>query len=250
MFGIDLFDAGLLPAMLVALTAGVLSFLSPCVLPIVPPYLAYMGGISMAEMREGGAGRGKVILPALFFVLGLSTVFLFLGFAASAFGAFFLANMGWFNTLAALIVMLFGAHFLGVLRLPFLQRDLRVDAGDRGGSAFGAYVLGLAFAFGWTPCIGPILGAILSLAANEASLARGTTLLGVYAVGLGIPFLLVAAFFPRLTGVMRWMTLHMERIERLMGLLQWTIGLLMLTGGFSSFSYWLLETFPGMAAIG
>ena len=250
MFGIDLFDAGLLPAMLVALTAGVLSFLSPCVLPIVPPYLAYMGGISMAEMREGGAGRGKVILPALFFVLGLSTVFLFLGFAASAFGAFFLANMGWFNTLAALIVMLFGAHFLGVLRLPFLQRDLRVDAGDRGGSAFGAYVLGLAFAFGWTPCIGPILGAILSLAANEASLARGTTLLGVYAVGLGIPFLLVAAFFPRLTGVMRWMTRHMERIERLMGLLLWTIGLLMLTGGFSSFSYWLLETFPGMAAIG
>jgi cytochrome c-type biogenesis protein len=250
MFGIDLFDAGLLPAMLVALTAGVLSFLSPCVLPIVPPYLAYMGGISMAEMREGGAGRGKVILPALFFVLGLSTVFLFLGFAASAFGAFFLANMGWFNTLAALIVMLFGAHFLGVLRLPFLQRDLRVDAGDRGGSAFGAYVLGLAFAFGWTPCIGPILGAILSLAANEASLARGTTLLGVYAIGLGIPFLLVAAFFPRLTGVMRWMTRHMERIERLMGLLLWTIGLLMLTGGFSSFSYWLLETFPGMAAIG
>jgi cytochrome c-type biogenesis protein len=158
--------------------------------------------------------------------------------------------MGWFNTLAALIVMLFGAHFLGVLRLPFLQRDLRVDAGDRGGSAFGAYVLGLAFAFGWTPCIGPILGAILSLAANEASLARGTTLLGVYAIGLGIPFLLVAAFFPRLTGVMRWMTRHMERIERLMGLLLWTIGLLMLTGGFSSFSYWLLETFPGMAAIG
>jgi cytochrome c-type biogenesis protein len=251
MFGIDVIDAGLLPAMLVALAAGVLSFLSPCVLPIVPPYLAYMGGISMGEMQAGRSGaQRRVMLPALFFVLGLSTVFLFLGFAASAFGAFFLQNAGWFNTLAGVIVMVFGAHFVGVYRIGFLDRDLRMDAGERGGSAFGAYVLGLAFAFGWTPCIGPQLGAILSLAANEASVARGTTLLAVYAVGLGVPFLLVAAFFPRLTGVMGWMKRHMERIERVMGLMLWTIGLLMLTGGFSQFSYWLLETFPGLAMLG
>ncbi|MFD0981370.1 cytochrome c biogenesis CcdA family protein [Tropicimonas aquimaris] len=248
--GLDIIDAGLMPAMAIALVAGLISFLSPCVLPIVPPYLAYMGGVSMTDMSSGGSGRGRVILTALFFVLGLSTVFLFLGFTASAFGAFFLQNQGVFNALAGLLVMVFGMHFLGVFRIPFLEREARLDAGDRGGTAFGAYVLGLAFAFGWTPCIGPQLGAILSLAASEADMARGTLLLAVYAIGLGVPFLLVAAFFPSLGGVMAWMKRHMDRIERIMGLLLWTIGLLMLTGGFSQFSYWLLETFPSLALLG
>ncbi|RVT86829.1 cytochrome c biogenesis protein CcdA [Rhodobacteraceae bacterium CCMM004] len=251
MFGIEIIDAALLPAMLVALTAGVLSFLSPCVLPIVPPYLAYMGGISMTEMDAGEVrARRRVLLSATFFVLGLSTVFLFLGFTASAFGSFFLSNQDWFVIAAGIIVMIFGAHFIGIYRIGFMDRELRVDAGDRGGSAFGAYVLGLAFAFGWTPCIGPQLGAILSLAASEASLTRGTTLLGVYALGLGIPFLLVAAFFPRLRGVIAWMKRHMERIERVMGLLLWTVGLMMLTGQFTAFSWWLLEQFPALATLG
>ncbi len=250
MFGFEIIDAALLPAMAIALVAGLISFLSPCVLPIVPPYLAYMGGVSMTDMSEGSTGRRRVILTALFFVMGLSTVFLFLGFTASAFGAFFLQNQQLFNTLAGLLVMVFGLHFLGIFRIPFLEREARLDAGDRGGSAFGAYILGLAFAFGWTPWIGPQLGAILSLAASEASITRGTLLLAVYAAGLGIPFLLVAAFFPSLTGVMNWMKRHMAQIERVMGLLLWTIGLLMLTGGFSQFSYWLLETFPAMAQLG
>ena len=249
MFGIEIIDAALLPAMTVALLAGVLSFLSPCVLPIVPPYLAYMSGISLNDLNRG-AGAGRAMLPALFFVLGLSTVFLLLGFAASAAGLMFLQYQGWFNTLAGIVVMVFGAHFIGVYRIGFLDREARLDAGDRGGSAFGAYVLGLAFAFGWTPCIGPQLGAILSLAASEASVARGTALLAVYAAGLGIPFLLVAAFLPRLQGLMGWMKRHMEQIERVMGLLLWTIGLLMLTGGFSDFSFWLLETFPALAVLG
>ncbi len=250
MFGIDILDATLLPAMLVALTAGFLSFLSPCVLPIVPPYLAYMGGISMTEMQGSIAGRRRVLMSALFFVLGLSTVFLFLGFTASAFGSFFLQNQDWFVIAAGLVVMIFGAHFIGIYRIGFMDRELRVEAGDRGGSAFGAYVLGLAFAFGWTPCIGPQLGAILSIAASEASLSRGTALLGVYALGLGIPFLLVAMFFPRLEGVMGWMKRHMDRIEKVMGLLLWTVGLMMLTGQFSAFSWWLLEKFPALAAVG
>ncbi len=250
MFGIEIIDAGLLPAMFVALLAGVISFLSPCVLPIVPPYLAYMSGVSLSDLQTGGQGRNRAILPALFFVMGLSTVFLFLGFTASAIGAAFLQYQGYFNTIAGVLVMAFGAHFIGIYRISFLDREARLDAGDRGGSAFGAYILGLAFAFGWTPCIGPQLGAILSLAASEASVARGTLLLGVYAAGLGIPFLLVAAFLPRLTGVMGWMKRHMDRIEKIMGLLLWTIGLLMLTGGFSAFSFWLLETFPALAALG
>lgn len=250
MFGIDIFDAALLPAMIVALSAGIISFLSPCVLPIVPPYLAYMSGVSLQELGTESSARSKALLPALFFVLGLSTVFLLLGFTASAIGTMFLQYQGWFNTIAGILVMIFGAHFVGVYRIGFLDREARLDAGDRGGSAFGAYVLGLAFAFGWTPCIGPQLGAILSLAASEASVVRGTALLAVYAAGLGIPFLLVAAFLPRLGGLMGWMKRHMEQIERVMGLLLWTIGLLMLTGGFSSFSYWLLERFPALATLG
>ncbi|WP_425045510.1 cytochrome c biogenesis CcdA family protein [Primorskyibacter sp. S87] len=250
MFGIDIIDAALLPAMIVALMAGVISFLSPCVLPIVPPYLAYMSGVSVSELSEGEGAANKALGPAVFFVLGLSTVFLFLGFTASAIGTVFLQYQSTFNTLAGLLVMIFGAHFVGVYRIGFLDREARIDVGDRGGSAFGAYILGLAFAFGWTPCIGPQLGAILSMAASEASVTRGTLLLAVYAMGLGIPFLLVAAFLPRLTGLMGWMKRHMEQIERVMGLLLWTIGLLMLTGGFSAFSYWLLETFPALATLG
>ena len=246
MFGIDIFDATLLPAMIVALAAGLLSFLSPCVLPIVPPYLAYMSGISMGELRQGRSA----LLAACFFVLGLSTVFLLLGFTTSMFGAFFLTNSQIFSTLAALMVMTFGAHFLGIFRLRLLDRDIRLAAPDSGGSATGAYLLGLAFAFGWTPCIGPQLGAILSIAAKQDSAARGTLLLGVYALGLGIPFLLFAAFFTRLTPLMSFLKRHMDRIERVMGLLLWTIGLLMLTGGFSQFSYWLLENVPFLATLG
>ncbi len=251
MFGIDLFDASLLPAMTIALAAGVLSFLSPCVLPIVPPYIAYMSGITVSDLQESKTPRrNKAIVPAIFFVLGLSTVFMILGFTASAFGRFFLTNQDWFVSVAGVIIMIFGAHFLGIYRIRFLDREMRVDAGDRGGSTFGAYVLGLAFAFGWTPCIGPILGAILSIAASEADVVRGTTLLAVYAAGLGIPFLLVAAYFPRLSGLMGWMRRNMERIERTMGLLLWTVGLLMLTGMFTDFSWWLNEKFPVLQQFG
>ena len=250
MFGIDIFDASLIPAIVVAATAGSLSFLSPCVLPIVPPYLAYMGGISVGSMADDTEARRRVLLSALFFVLGLSTVFLFLGFTASALGRIFLQNQQWFVIIAGLAIMVFGAHFLGIFRIGFMDRELRLDAGDRGGSALGAYVLGLAFAFGWTPCIGPQLGAILTLAANETSLVRGTALLGVYALGLGIPFLLVAAFFPRLAGFMNWMKRHMDRIERVTGLLLWTVGIMMLTGQFSALSLWLLENVPALAILG
>jgi cytochrome c-type biogenesis protein len=253
MFGIDLFDASLLPAITVALLAGVLSFLSPCVLPIVPPYLAYMSGVSMPAMTgaadEQGA-RGRALLAAAFFVLGLSTVFLFLGFTASVLGRFFLQNQVIFSRVAGVVIIVFGLHFLGILRIPLLNREARLDAGDRGGSAFGAYVLGLAFAFGWTPCIGPQLGAILSLAASEASVARGTLLLGVYALGLGLPFLLVAVFLNRAMGVMARLKRHMGLIEKSMGVLLILVGVMMVTGAFSAFSWWLLETFPALATLG
>ena len=190
MFGIDIFDASLMPAVLVSLLAGLISFLSPCVLPIVPPYLAYMSGISLDSSAE--KSNLKVVIVAAFFVMGLSTVFLILGVAASSFGILLLGYKDLLTTIAGLLIMCFGLHFLGIVRIPLLNREIRFDVGDKGGSFFGAYLLGLAFAFGWTPCIGPQLGAILSLAASEASLYKGMILLGFYALGLGIPFLIVA----------------------------------------------------------
>ncbi|MGR3484921.1 MAG: cytochrome c biogenesis CcdA family protein [Paracoccaceae bacterium] len=240
-------DATLIPALAIAMVAGLLSFLSPCVLPIVPPYLAYMGGVQVSEL--GTRSSRRAVVASLFFVLGLSTVFLMLGFAFSALGRAFLAWQGWFVTGAGVVIMVFGTHFLGIFRLGFLMREARIDAkGD--GTAFGAYLLGLAFAFGWTPCLGPILGAILGLAASGADTGRGTAMLAAYAVGLGVPFIAVAAFFPRLTGAMAWMRARMERIERISGLLLWTVGLMMVTGQFTAFSWWLLEAVPVLSTLG
>lgn len=250
MFGIEIIDAGLVPAMLVALIAGVISFLSPCVLPIVPPYLAYMSGLSLNEMSSGAEARRRATIAALFFVMGLSTVFLILGFTASAFGAFYLQNQLLFTRISGIVIVIFGLHFLGVFRIPFLDQEARLDAGDRGGSSFGAYILGLAFAFGWTPCIGPQLGAILTLAASEGSVPRGTLLLAVYALGLGLPFILAALFITRAMSVMNRIKRHMKLIERLMGGLLVAVGLAMVTGAFTSLAFWLLETFPALGRLG
>ena len=247
MFGIDLIDAAFLPAAAVALLAGVLSFLSPCVLPIVPPYLAYMAGVGMGDLRQGSRAA---VLPAIFFVLGLSTVFLLMGVAASALGQFFLANQVWFGRVSGVVIIGLGLHFLGLYRIPILDREARLDAGDRGGSAFGAYVLGLAFAFGWTPCIGPQLGAILSMAAQEGSVARGAGLLAIYTAGLGLPFLMAAVFIGRAMAVMNRIKRHMGLIEKAMGGLLVLVGLLLLTDAFSAISFWLLDTFPFLAALG
>ena len=248
MFGIDIFDASLMPAVLVSLLAGLISFLSPCVLPIVPPYLAYMSGISLDSSAV--KSNLKVVIVAAFFVMGLSTVFLILGAAASSFGILLLGYKDLLTTIAGLLIMCFGLHFLGIVRIPLLNREVRFDVGDKGGSFFGAYLLGLAFAFGWTPCIGPQLGAILSLAASEASLYKGMILLSFYALGLGIPFLVVAAFLSKMGNTLLFLKRNFELIERVMGLLLWTVGLLMLSGGFTDLSFWLLETFPYLGTLG
>ena len=166
MFGISLWDASLAPALLVAAAAGVLSFLSPCVLPIVPPYLAFMAGSSLedAERRDG-----RVVTAAVFFVLGLATVFLMMGFAASALGRALLAWQRELGIAAGIVIIVFGLHFLRVVRVPILSREARLEAGAEPGTPLGAYVFGLAFAFGWTPCIGPVLGTILSVAMQQGS---------------------------------------------------------------------------------
>ena len=162
----------------------------------------------------------------------------------------FLQNHALFAKISGVVIIVFGLHFVGLFRIPFLDQEARLDAGDKGGSSFGAYVLGLAFAFGWTPCIGPQLGAILSLAASEASVSRGTLLLGVYAAGLGIPFLLAAMFITRAMTLMNRIKPHMKLIERIMGGLLVLVGLALLTGAFTTFSFWLLETFPILATVG
>lgn len=251
MFGLDLapdvLTAAFLPAALVALAAGVLSFLSPCVLPIVPPYLAYMTGVGVGGLKSG---ERSATLPALFFVLGLSTVFLIMGAAASAFGRAFLQYQNLLSQVSGVAVMVMGLHFLRIIRIPILDQEARLEAGRGDGGAFGAYLLGLAFAFGWTPCIGPQLGMILSLAASGGEAGRGTALLAVYALGLGIPFLLSAIFIQRAMGLMNRIKPHMVLIERIMGALLIIVGLMLLTGGFATLSYWLLETFPALAALG
>jgi cytochrome c-type biogenesis protein len=248
MFGIDIIDASMGFSLMIATFAGVLSFLSPCVLPIVPPYLAFIGGTSIEDMSDGR--DNGVIIKALFFVMGLSTVFIFLGLAASAFGQVFLQYQTQMGIVAGLVIIVFGLHFLGVLKIPFLYREARIDAGDQGGSMFGAYVLGLAFAFGWTPCIGPILGTILSLAAQEGSVQRGVVMMAFYAGGLGIPFILAALFMRRFVKAMNKFKKHMGLVEKIMGVMLIVVGLMLVTGLFSEMSFWLLENIPVLGAIG
>jgi cytochrome c-type biogenesis protein len=250
MFGIDLWDASLAPALFVAGVAGLLSFLSPCVLPIVPPYLAYMAGASMDDMQAGRDADRRILRTAIFFVLGLSTVFLMLGLAASSLGRVLLAYQREMTMVSGAVIALFGMHFLGVLRVGLFTREARIETKVSGATPLGAYALGLAFAFGWTPCIGPVLGSILSLAAQEGSVERGMLLMGVYAVGLGVPFLLTAVFLRQAIGLMAGMKKHMGAIERGMGALLLLVGVLMLTGAFTEMSFWLLETFPALARIG
>ena len=247
MFGIELVDAAFLPAAMVALLAGILSFLSPCVLPIVPPYLAYMTGVGVGGLKTG---ERSAVVPALFFVLGLSTVFLLMGMAASAFGRLFLQYQEYLVKASGVVIVIMGLHFLRLFRIPFLDSEARMDVGDRGGSALGAYVLGLAFAFGWTPCIGPQLGMILSLAAGGAAVERGMALLAIYALGLGLPFLLSAIFINRAMGLMNRIKPHLRLIERIMGALLVIVGVALYRGDFARFAYWLLETFPGLALVG
>src|SRR4051812_47069682 len=175
-----------------ALIAGLISFLSPCVLPLVPPYLVYLTGASLERLADAEAEplvKRDTIIAALLFVLGFTTVFVALGASASAVGSLVRAYSDWLATFAGIIIIVMGLHFLGLTRLPFLMREKRLSA-QRPVGLWGAYVMGLAFAFGWTPCIGPILAAILAVAASESTVARGAGLLAVYSAGLGIPFVL------------------------------------------------------------
>ncbi len=234
--------------------AGLVSFLSPCVLPLVPPYLSYLGGTTIDEFTaEGGVPRhvwGRVILASVFFVLGFTTVFVGLGAGASYFGQLIQSYKRELEIVAGLVIILFGLHFVGIYRVALFYREARYHGTHHHGVSYiGAYVIGLAFAFGWTPCIGPVLATVLALAANEASMVTGVKLLFVYSLGLGIPFILAAvAMRPFLTFMQRFRR-HLDKVETVMGVVLIVTGLLFLTGSINWFGSWMLDTFPGLSKI-
>src|SRR6201992_2874740 len=235
-----------------ALIAGLVSFLSPCVLPLVPPYLIYLTGATIehvAHDKTESASKRAVMLSAVMFVLGFSTVFVALGASASLIGSLIRAWSAELSIVAGIVIIVMGLHFLGLTRIGLLMREGRLTAPKPVG-LWGAYVMGLAFAFGWTPCIGPILAAILSIAAAESTVAKGAGLLAVYSAGLGIPFLIAAFMVEQFASLFSKMKRHLDTVERVMGVLLVVTGIGFLTGAVSNVSVWLLETFPSLQSFG
>jgi cytochrome c-type biogenesis protein len=235
-----------------ALAAGLISFLSPCVLPLVPPYLIYLTGATIehvANDESEAASRRAVLTAAGMFVAGFSTVFVALGASASLVGSLIRAWSAQLSIVAGIVIIVMGLHFLGLTRIGLLMREGRLPIPKPVGLS-GAYLMGLAFAFGWTPCIGPILAAILSMAAAEATVAKGAGLLAVYSAGLGIPFLAAAVMVEQFSSLLARLKRHLARIEHAMGVLMVITGIGFLTGSVSAISVWLLETFPALQNFG
>ncbi|MDZ7824048.1 MAG: cytochrome c biogenesis CcdA family protein [Ahrensia sp.] len=245
-----------------ALAAGALSFLSPCVLPLVPPYLCYMAGVTVDEFRDdvqanadgtvrvSSAFRIPLIAAAISFVLGFSTVFIALGAGASTVGGFLRAYQQELSIAAGIVIIAMGLNFLGVFRLAFLSREARFQAKGEPANPLMSYTMGLAFAFGWTPCIGPVLGPILTLAGAKESVGEGATLLAVYSAGLGIPFLIAAMFSGSFMRFLARFRSKIGYVEKVMGIMLVLAGILFLTGGMQSMAFWLIEQFPVLGTLG
>ncbi|MEM9248136.1 MAG: cytochrome c biogenesis protein CcdA [Pseudomonadota bacterium] len=238
-----------------ALIAGLLSFLSPCVLPIVPFYLSYLAGVGMnqisAEAEISRAVRVRAVLAACCFALGVITVFVGLGATATAFGSLVRAYFDVLRWVAAAIIIAMGLHFLGVIRIGLLYRQLRAEAGDASqASLAGAYVIGLAFAFGWTPCVGPVLAAILFTAAGQETAGQGATLLFSYGLGMTLPFIAAALFIGPFMAWMSRFRRHLGLIEKVTGVLLVGFGVLIATNSINIIAQWMLETFPWFSTVG
>jgi cytochrome c-type biogenesis protein len=237
-----------------ALLAGLLSFLSPCVLPLVPPYLCFLGGTTFDQLTGEDETPSHVyktvVMSSVAFVLGFTTVFVILGATATVLGQLVAENLPLLAKIAGVIIIIAGLHFLGVIHIPILHREARYHADTRPAGLLGAYIIGLAFAFGWTPCIGPVLGAILAVAAGEGSVSQGVSLLFVYSLGLGIPFILAAVAIKPFMGALQRFRGHLAMMEKVLGGFLVLTGILFLTNSMTLIAGWILQAFPGLATIG
>ncbi|MCE5971948.1 cytochrome c biogenesis protein CcdA [Sinirhodobacter sp. WL0062] len=237
-----------------ALLAGLLSFLTPCILPMVPFYLSYMAGISMSELRGGGkiapGAQRRLIFSAVAFALGVTTIFMLMGMGATALGQAFRSWMGPLSYVAAAILFLFGLHFLGILRIPFLYREARIESKSDPSTLFGAYVTGMAFGFGWTPCVGPALAAILMVASGIGDLTRGTLLLFFYGVGMTAPFILAAFFARPFLALMSRHRAKLAYVEKAMGVMLILFAVLIATNKVSLIADFLIKTMPSLTSLG
>ncbi|WP_131115397.1 cytochrome c biogenesis CcdA family protein [Lichenihabitans psoromatis] len=235
-----------------AVVAGLVSFLSPCVLPLVPPYLCYLAGATLDELSVATTRqtRRDAVLASLLFVAGFTTVFVALGATASVLGTVFRQFSSVLSVASGLVIIVMGLHFIGLFRIGFLYREARLEMRQRPAGLWSAYLMGFAFAFGWTPCIGPILAAILTLAGSEATVLRGAGLLLLYSAGLGIPFIAAAFAIGTFLSFLKRFRAYFATVEKVAGGLLVLTGLAFLTGGMQTLSFWLIETFPGLAQLG
>jgi len=241
-------------SLLGAALAGLLSFFTPCILPMVPFYLSYMGGLSMAELRGDGeiapGAQRRLLVSAVFFALGVTTIFVMLGIGATALGQMFGQFLEPLSYVAAAILVVFGLHFLGVIRVPLLYREARMDSNAPASTVLGAYLMGLAFGFGWTPCVGPALASILMIASGMGDIWRGALLLFVYGVGMTAPFI-VAAFFAK--PFLAWVQRHRAAfawVEKAMGAMLILFAVLIVTGGVQLIADAMIRWFPGFLSFG
>ncbi len=237
-----------------SLMAGLLSFFSPCVLPLIPAYLCFLGGASLDELTaEGGVDREvskRVFISAFSFVIGFATVFIMMGATATALSRLVIQFTDVLSYIAGTVIVIFGLHYMGLFRIGFLNFEKRFHLEKNPSGILGSYLLGLAFAFGWTPCVGPILATILMVAAGQDSVAYGTSLLATYAAGIGIPFLIAALAVKPFMSFMARFRRHMHKVEITIGVLLVATGAAIFTGSLAAVSQWLLETFPGLSSIG
>jgi cytochrome c-type biogenesis protein len=238
-------------SLLAAFGAGFLSFVSPCVLPVVPGYLSFVSGASMEEMGSRTAGRRWAIMAdILSFVLGFSCVFVILGASATALGGFLLAKLTLLGKIAGVLVVILGLHMLGVFRIGFLYREKRIQTETKRVGILGSFLVGMAFAFGWSPCIGPILGGILAYASTRETVGQGMVLLGAYSAGLGLPFIVAGLSIDAFFRVTSRFKRHFRAIEIASGALLIVVGILIFTNQLSVISGWMMKQFPWMSEIG